>query len=69
MKKVFLLATAAFLFTGMAFAHQGDGKKCAKGKDCCKDMKECKMDMPKFAKKDAKTATAKPAAKPASTKA
>ena len=69
MKKVFLLTTAAFLFTGMAFAHQGDGKKCAKGKDCCKDMKECKMDMKKDAKKDAKTATAKPAAKPASTKA
>ncbi len=42
MKKVFLLATAAFLFTGVAFAHGGDGKKCAKGKECCKDMKECK---------------------------
>ena len=65
MKKVFLLATAAFLFAGMAFAHQGDGKKSAKVKDCCKDKKECKMDM----KKDAKTATAKPVAKSASTKA
>lgn len=39
MKKVFLLATAAFLFTGLAFANSGDGKKCTK--DCCKDKKEC----------------------------
>ena len=29
MKKVLVLATAAFLFTGVAFAG-GDGKKCAK---------------------------------------
>lgn len=38
MKKVFLLATAAFLVTGFAFAQESDGKKCVKGKDgkdCC----------------------------------
>ncbi len=44
MKKVFLFATAAFLMTGVAFAH-GDGKKCAKGKECAKDGKEMKCDM------------------------
>lgn len=36
MKKVFLLATAAFLVTGFAFA--GGDKHCKKGKDgkdCC----------------------------------
>ena len=36
MKKVFLLATAALLFTGAAFADGGKNKKsCAKGKSCC----------------------------------
>ncbi len=57
MKKLFVLATAAFLVTGMAFAHDGDGKKCAKAKDCCKDKKECK-DMKKEDKKDTKEKTA-----------
>jgi hypothetical protein len=66
MKKVFLLATAAFLFTGFAFAH-GDGKKCGKGKDCCKDSKECKMNC-KDEKKDAKAET-KTTAKAGTTKA
>ncbi|MCW3106476.1 MAG: hypothetical protein JWQ09_982 [Segetibacter sp.] len=33
MKKIFTLATAALIFTGAAFAHEG--KKCAKGKSCC----------------------------------
>lgn len=42
MKKFLVLATAAFLFTGVAFAG-GDGKKCAKSKECGKNMKECKM--------------------------
>lgn len=43
MKKLFLLATAAFLFTGFAFSNQGgDGKKCAKVKECCKDSKDKK---------------------------
>jgi len=39
MKKVFLLASAAFLFAGTAFADCGKGKKnkkCATGKSCCK---------------------------------
>lgn len=43
MKKLFMLATAAFLISGVAFAHDGGGKKCKKeckkeasGKSCCK---------------------------------
>ncbi len=37
MKKVFLLATAAMMVTGIAFAggDKGKKKKCAKGKTCC----------------------------------
>lgn len=64
MKKLFLLATAAFLVTGISFAHEGDGKKSAKGKDCCKDKKECSKDMKdcKDMKKETKT-TAKVKAK------
>lgn len=61
MKKVFLLATAAFLVTGFAFAQD---KKCTKGKDgkdCC-DKKEAK------AAKSTTAKAAKPAAK-ATTKA
>ena len=65
MKKVFLLATAAFLFTGFAFAHQDDGKKCAKGKDCCS--KDCKKDDKKDIK--ATKTTAKVTTKPAAAKA
>lgn len=67
MKKLLVLATAAFLVTGIAFAHEGDGKKCAMGKECCKDKKECSKDMKdckdmkKDSKKDAKEA--KPVAK------
>lgn len=38
MKKLFMLATAAFLVSGVAFAHGGDGKKCSK-KDCKKEAK------------------------------
>ena len=34
MKKILMLATAAFLVTGVSFAQ--DGKKCTKGKGCCK---------------------------------
>ncbi len=34
MKKVFLLATAALLITGVSFADGGKKKKCAKGKTC-----------------------------------
>jgi hypothetical protein len=63
MKKVFLLATAAFLVTGLAFAHEG-GKKG--GKDCCKGSKECKKDE----KKDTKeTKATKTTAKVATSKA
>ena len=42
MKKILILTTAAFLFTGITFAHDGGKKKnkkscCKKGGDCCKD--------------------------------
>lgn len=43
MKKIFMLATAAFLVSGVAFSHDkgkgGKGKKacCQKGGGCCKD--------------------------------
>ena len=42
MKKLFMLATAAFLFSGVAFAHDGGSKKSKKeckkecGKSCGK---------------------------------
>lgn len=57
MKKVFLLATAALLVTGVTFADNGKKKKCAKGKTCCskkeKDAtaeKSCCKDKSKTAK-------------------
>lgn len=54
MKKVIVLAMAAFLVTGASFAndhkHDGGGKKCAKAKECSKEGKEC-------CSKDAKKAT------------
>ncbi len=57
MKKLFMLATAAFLFTGAAFAH--DGKECEKGKGCCKKegtaKKECCKKGEKAKDKEAKT--------------
>ena len=38
MKKVFLLATAALMITGVSLADTGKKKKkCAKGKTCCAD--------------------------------
>jgi uncharacterized protein YdeI (BOF family) len=43
MKKIFMLATAAFLVSGVAFSHdKGKGRKgkkacCQKGGGCCKD--------------------------------
>lgn len=67
MKKILMLATAAFLVSGVAFAH-GDDKKCAKGKECCKkgDKKECSKDAKECKDtKAAKTVTAKPVAKAA----
>lgn len=57
MKKVFLLATAALLVGGLAFAHdtdKGKKKKCAKGKSCCK--KEAKAEKKSCCSKDNKTA-------------
>ncbi len=35
MKKVFLLATAALMVTGVTFADNGKKKKKCKGKTCC----------------------------------
>ena len=43
MKKIFILATAAFLFTGVSFAQdkKGDKSCCKKGSSaCCKDKAE-----------------------------
>lgn len=41
MKKFMVLVTAAFLISGVAFAHDG-GKKRGKGKGCCKkEAKAC----------------------------
>lgn len=44
MKKLFLLATAALLVSGVTFANntdKGKKKKCAKGKTCCNKAKAC----------------------------
>ncbi len=52
MKKVFLLATAALLVTGVTFADNGKSKhkKCAKGKSCCSgNSKSCCKDKAKTA--------------------
>jgi hypothetical protein len=65
MKKVIVLAMAAFLVTGTAFAgsdHKHDGKKCAKAKECSKEGKDCcSKDTKKETKetKEVKKATAK----------
>ena len=54
MKKVFLLATAALLVTGVTFAENGKKKKCAKGKSCCSkgtaEKKSCCKDKSTTAK-------------------
>jgi len=53
MKKLFLLATAALLVSGVSFAETGKDKKkkCAKGKSCCsKTAKSCCKDKAKTAK-------------------
>ena len=49
MKKLFLLATAALLVTGVTFADNGKGKKCKKSSSCCKksEKKCCKKDKEK----------------------
>ncbi len=49
MKKLLVFATAAFLFTGVAFANEGGkDKKKASGKECCKKdangKESCKKD-------------------------
>ncbi len=46
MKKLFLLATAAFLVTGVSFANTEKGKKKCKSKSCCKKSSKscCKKD-------------------------
>lgn len=47
MKKLFILATAAVMVSGAAFADGGKDKKkkCAKGKSCCtKTAKGCCKD-------------------------
>ena len=56
MKKILTLATAALLFTGAAFAHEG--KNCGKDKGCCKKSakKECKKDDKASAKAEDKKA-------------
>lgn len=42
MKKVFLLATAALLVTGITFGNDhGKRKKCGKGKKCASHSKKC----------------------------
>jgi len=48
MKKLFLLATAALMVTGVTFAGsegKGKKKKCAKGKTCCSKDAAAKAEM------------------------
>ncbi len=57
MKKLFLLATAALMVTGVTFAaDHGKGKKCKKGSSCCKKSgkKCCKKDKAEKEKETAK---------------
>ncbi len=54
MKKLFLLASAAFLFSGVSFA-QDSKKKCDKASKCCKkSAKKCCKDKDKEKTKTAK---------------
>ena len=61
MKKVIVLAMAAFLVSGALFAggdHKHNGKKCAKAKECSKDSKSCcSKDAKKETKAVSKTKT------------
>lgn len=51
MKKIFLLATAAFLVTGVTFAENGkDKNKKKKSGKCCSKGHSCKKDEKKTAK-------------------
>jgi hypothetical protein len=57
MKKLFLLAAAGFMFTGVALAHdgtKGKKKKCAKGKTCCSKDAKAKAGCKDKAEKTAK---------------
>lgn len=60
MKKLFLLATAALMVTGVTFASnedKGKKKKCAKGKTCCSKDKAASAEKKSCCKdKAAKTA-------------
>lgn len=47
MKKVFLLAAAFFMVTGVALADKGKKKKCAKGKSCCSKMSKAEKRIAK----------------------
>ena len=50
MKKIFLLATAALMITGVSLADTGKKKKkCAKGKSCCAE-KSAEKEKAKTAK-------------------
>ena len=55
MKKLFLLATAALLVSGVSFANtdKGKKKKCAKGKTCCKKKSSCSKDKEEKSEKTA----------------
>ncbi len=59
MKKLFMLASAALLVTGVVFADNGKKKKCAKGKSCCSksEKKECSKDKKSCHKDKAATTT------------
>jgi hypothetical protein len=59
MKKILVLATAAFLFSGVAFAGGGDGKKCGKNDKCTKDCCSKKTTEKKDTKATAKTTAKK----------
>ncbi len=51
MKKIFVLATAAFLVSGISFAEGGKGGKKSCGKACSKKAsKDCCKDKAKTAK-------------------
>jgi hypothetical protein len=41
MKKVFMLATAVLLVTGISFGNDGGKKKSSKSKTCCKKGGSC----------------------------
>lgn len=51
MKKIFMLATAALLISGVSFGHDHSKKKGAKGKhSCCKSGASCSKDKVKTSK-------------------